>query len=143
MAKENPKVNVDEVELVRRISPALIAGSLRAQKIEKKTLAGKVAGIVEATRVNESSIGQVSTQLLGEFLVRCHDGRMLKSATLYLPEYFAKELGKAVSETKGKVQFAGILYICPSTSPVGYSWEFESPTKFRSLNEDLSRLMPD
>lgn len=132
-----------DVSIAKRISPGMLKGTLTA--IENPIELGKIGCKVVSTRqVANRMSGEASTQLQGDFLAILPDGRALKSATLYLPEFFSKQVAEAQSQANGaEIKFAVTLKLVKNeNSPVGFSYDVVLHGALKLATDDLAALIP-
>lgn len=109
---------------------------------------GQIIGHVTHVTTKEGTLPngdpKVSYAAHGEFeAVNTNTGELLNSGTIYLPDYYARELAHALEATSGNVLFGVRLSVRPTGKTIPYSWNVTNVTGIaRSAPlEGLKRLM--
>lgn len=109
---------------------------------------GQIIGHVTHVTTKEGTLPNGDPKLSfaahGEFeAVNTNTGELMSSGTIYLPDYYAKELAHALEATSGNVLFGVRLSVRPTGKTIPYSWNVTNVTGIaRSAPlEGLKRLM--
>jgi len=124
--KNEGKQDTGAKEMVRKITNKALFGGAPKLGDKKELVLGTVMGITRGIKTGESGNGPW-TALTGAFEAHTHDGRILQSPVLFLPDPMNSMIAEQIANPDTEsLQFAVRVKMVASDVPIGYEYRCET-----------------